>query len=80
MASKIEFTAKIITDDGTKEIVSTSSKPIPEFEDFEALGFAEAFDALETAVLTARKETSENVIAKYISDNSKKKRFSKAQK
>jgi hypothetical protein len=75
MAAKIEFTAKIITDDGTKEIAFTSAKPIPEFADFEALGFSEAFDALESAVLQARKETSESVIAEYLSDNSKKNGF-----
>jgi hypothetical protein len=72
MSAKIEFTAKIITDDGSKEIAFTSEKPIPGFEDFEALGFSEAFDALESAVLQARKETSESVIAEYLSDNSKK--------
>jgi len=72
MSTKIEFTARIITDEGTSENVFTSSKPIPEFEDFEKMGFAEAFDALETAVLMARKETSESIIAEYLSDNSKK--------
>jgi hypothetical protein len=72
MAAKIEFTAKITTEDGEKEIAFTSSKDIPDFDEFEKAGFSAAFDDLETAVLTARKEAGEAVIAQYLSESSKK--------
>ena len=73
MATKtIEITTRILDENGKEEITVTSSKAIPDYDDFDKLGFREAFHQLEGAVLEAREEVTAQVTEKYLSNGSKK--------
>jgi hypothetical protein len=70
----IEITAKIIKiSSGKVKLTSTSSKMIPECEDFDKLGFQAAFDEYEGAVLESREQASVQLSEQYLNEGSNKK-------
>lgn len=71
---KLRISIEITNDDGKKLVEAISEKEVPYMKEFERDGFEAAFDQLETAVLEARKETSQEAVSKYVSKLSKKKR------
>jgi hypothetical protein len=74
MAQKtLEYTVKVKNEKGEEEIAVTSSKAIPDFSEFEKLGFAAAFHELEGAVLEASKDVNTEVTEQYLGNGSKKK-------
>jgi hypothetical protein len=70
---KIRISVEIIDDDGNKLVKAVSKREIPYLKEIERKGFESAFDELETAVLEARKEASEEAVSQYITSLSKKK-------
>jgi hypothetical protein len=70
---KLRISVEIIDDDGNKLIKAVSKREIPYLKEFEREGFDSAFGELETAVLEARKEASEEAVSQYITNLSKKK-------
>jgi hypothetical protein len=73
MARIMQITIKFEDDNGktvTKPI--NIKRNIPWIKEFDDVGFEEAFDNLETAVLEARKEASEKAIEGYLESMSKK--------
>jgi hypothetical protein len=68
----IEVTIKIKNKNGQEEINVTSSKDIPDYDDFDKLGFREAFHELEGAILETSKDANTKVAEQYLSKGSKK--------
>jgi len=62
-----------ITGDGGETITSKRERIVPDVEEFDIQGFRKSFDQIETAVLEARKEASDEAVSGYISNVSKKK-------
>lgn len=74
---KLKISVEIIDDNGKELVKAISKRDIPYMKEFERDGFETAFGQLETAVLEARKEASEETISKYVSKLSKKNEKSK---
>jgi hypothetical protein len=68
----IEHTVTIKDKDGNVETTVTSSKEIPSFDDFEKLGFREAFHQLEEAVLETSEKANTLATEQYLMKGSKK--------
>ncbi|MDR1308901.1 MAG: hypothetical protein LBL95_03225, partial [Deltaproteobacteria bacterium] len=56
MMVNLKTTIEIYSNDGELKILSSISKKIPDFKDFEAQGFATAFNSLEMAGMSPAKE------------------------
>jgi hypothetical protein len=69
----IKHTVQIINKNGEEIISASSSKAIPNYDDFEKLGFRAAFHELEGAILETGKEANTQVAENYLSKGSKKK-------
>lgn len=69
---KLKISVEIIDDDGKKIVKAVSKRDIPYLKEFEQNGFKTAFGELETAVLEARKEASEEAVSQYVTKLSKK--------
>jgi hypothetical protein len=69
----ITLTATIKDKNGEEKVTVTSSKAIPDTDDFEKHGFRQAFHELEGAILETRNEVTAKVIERYLGEGSKKK-------
>ena len=68
----IIHTIQILDKEG-KEVVSvTSSKDIPDYDDFEKSGFRAAFHELEGAIIETSQEVNKEAAEHYLSKGSKK--------
>jgi len=63
----------IENENGDCLIEKTSEKEIPYIEEFDKQDFRTSFDQIEKAILTGRKEVSDNLVTEYLNDVSKKK-------
>ena len=73
MAKKMEIMIKITNEDGSEIVKVSNQRDIPYMEEFDTQGFRQSFGQIETAVLEARKEVSDEAISTYMSEISKKK-------
>jgi hypothetical protein len=72
MPQKMTITVEITGANG--EIVKqTRERELPDMEEFDKQGFRKSLDDIETAVLEARKEVSDEAVSEYLSSISKKK-------
>ena len=69
---KLKISIEINDEDGKNLVKAVSKREIPYMKEFERDGFEAAFGDLETAVIEARKEASEEAVSKYVSALSKK--------
>jgi hypothetical protein len=69
------ITTKIINQNGEEEMTATSSSPIPDYKDFDNLGFRLAFDELEGSVLQASNEVNTKVLEYVLREGSIKSRM-----
>jgi len=72
MAQKMTVTIEITGDNG-ETIKSTRERELPDVVEFDTQGFRKSFDQIETAVLEARKEVSDEAVSAYMGEVSKKK-------
>lgn len=68
----IQYIAIIQDKDGNVKATATSSKEIPSYDDFEKLGFREAFHQLEEAVLETSEKANTLATEQYLMKGSKK--------
>jgi len=73
MPRKMTITVEITSTDG-EAIKSISERELPDVREFDTQGFHKSISQIETAVLEARKETSDEAVSEYISSISKKNR------
>jgi hypothetical protein len=74
MSNSYKIQVSFIENETGKVITNTIySRVVPDLTDFEKLGFAEAFNELETAVIEASKEVNTEIVEKYLEETSKKK-------
>jgi len=71
----MKITLSIEDEEGGILIEKTSDKAIPYLDEFDKQGFRKSFDQLETAVLEARKEISDEAVKEYMELISKKKQI-----
>ena len=69
----MEIIVKITNEDGSEIVKSTRERELPFVEEFDKQGFRESIGEIETAVLEARKEASDEAVNKYMTEVSKKK-------
>ena len=77
MSRKMKITISIEDENGETYIEETSVKTLPHIKEIDKQGFRKSFSQLETAVLEARKEVSDEAVKKYMEEISKKKRNAK---
>jgi hypothetical protein len=73
MPKKLQITVRIKDDNGDSIVESTDERAIPYIEEIDSQGFKKSFDQLETAVLEARKNTSDQAVTEYLDIIAKKK-------
>ncbi|MDR1308611.1 MAG: hypothetical protein LBL95_01725, partial [Deltaproteobacteria bacterium] len=73
MMVNLKTTIEIYSNDGELKIVSSISKIIPDFKDFEAQGFATTFNSLEMAGMSSAKEGLGNTTSEYLEEGSRQK-------
>ena len=77
MSRKMKITISIEDENGDTYIEESRVKTLPHIKEIDEQGFRKSFDQLETAVLEARKEVSDEAVKQYMEEISKKKRNSK---
>jgi len=75
MSRTMEITISIKDENGNIYIEESREKTIPYIKEVDSQGFRKSFDQLETAVLEARKEISDEAVKQYIEEMSKKNRM-----
>jgi len=72
MSRKMKITISIEDENGDTYIEESRVKILPHIKEIDEQGFRKSFDQLETAVLEARKEVSDEAVKQYMEEISKK--------